>query len=58
VIAFIRLDFPALRIPNIPMCTRSDDGVSFKLNFTPPHERGTGKLPRGLLKALKTLKKV
>ena len=29
--ALITLDFPALRFPNIPICTRSAEGVEFKL---------------------------
>mgnify|MGYP003169908729 CR=1 FL=1 len=29
VTAFTTLDFPAFRLPKNPMCSRSDDGVSF-----------------------------
>ena len=29
--ALIRLDFPALRLPKIPICVRSEEGVLFKL---------------------------
>jgi len=31
VSALIRLDFPALRLPKIPICVRSEEGVLFKL---------------------------
>ena len=30
--ALIRLDFPALRLPKIPICIRSEEGVLFKLH--------------------------
>ena len=40
VTAFMRLDFPALRLPKKAICSRSADGVSFRLISIPPIQRG------------------
>ena len=46
VIALIRVDLPALRLPNIPMWVRSEEGVAFNDIHLLRRDRGTGSLSR------------